>query len=126
MDGEDGGHEGTAPHGAGHAREGGEEQQRRQAVERDVGEQVAAGRLTIEGMVDPKREVSEGDPVAEVRLEEVLGDALGAQPLRQVRVLDDVPGIVVVDEVVVPDLGEGRRHEGDQNQGVQPMSAHGR
>jgi hypothetical protein len=85
-------------------------------VEPDVGEQIPRRLGAVERVVDVQRDPGERDPVRLVGLPEGPPEALRAEAVAQVRVLDHVDGIVVAKELVVPDLTEHSDRECDETQ----------
>ena len=121
-------HEGAAAARAGQPRERGVERERGEDVQRDVGEQVTRrSRCRRARSRAGARAIVSGAQFPRYGSVERRANALPAEGHAQDRVVDDVVGIVVDQELVVPDLRvDGERREREREGGEDVRAARAR
>ncbi len=126
MEGEEGGHEGAWPEGAGHPVEDQEQQDRIDDVKEDIDQMVPSGfqpeELNVQHVGKPGQRV----PVAGMGGGEGPGDALETQPRPNMRILGHIIYVIVVDKIIIRNLPVNRENYSDEKQTNDPFAADGR
>jgi hypothetical protein len=116
VDREDRRDEGARPRRAGELEEGEVEEHGGERVKRDVHEVVARGLESEEGVIDLEGDPRQRDPVRLIGLRKGPDERVAAQSGAQGGIRGDVDRVVVVHEVVVPDLQVDRGGDTAQQQ----------